>query len=83
MLGQLQFLMRKESAKHTEVMKRLEKADSEARFEELKLLCDKYRRKDGYYNCVIAVVGGKDSHFLTYLINAKIADLHKLFFPLG
>lgn len=37
-----------------------------ARFEELKSLCEKYRREDGYYDCVVAVSGGKDSHFLTY-----------------
>lgn len=36
------------------------------RFEELKSLCEKYRREDGYYDCVVAVSGGKDSHFLTY-----------------
>ena len=33
------------------------------RFEELKELCNKYRRKDGYYDCIIAVSGGKDSHY--------------------
>lgn len=32
------------------------------RFEELKELCDKYRRNDGYYDCLIAVSGGKDSY---------------------
>jgi N-acetyl sugar amidotransferase len=48
------------------------KVDWKARFEELKLLCDKYRRKDGYYDCVIAVSGGKDSHFITYLMKEKM-----------
>ena len=43
-----------------------------ARFKELKALCDKYRRKDGYYDCVIAVSGGKDSHFLTYMMKEKM-----------
>lgn len=41
----------------------------ERRFEELKLLCDKYRRtnlKD--YDCIIAVSGGKDSHYQVYVM---------------
>ena len=37
------------------------------RFEELKTLCDKYRRNDGYYDCIIAVSGGKDSYYQTYV----------------
>ncbi len=47
---------------------REEKTDWEARFKELKSLCERYRRKDGYYDCVVAVSGGKDSHFLTYMM---------------
>jgi N-acetyl sugar amidotransferase len=35
-----------------------------ARYDELKQLCDKYRRKTpGEYDCIIAVSGGKDSHY--------------------
>ena len=33
------------------------------RQEEFKALLDKYRRKDGYYGCIIPVSGGKDSFF--------------------
>jgi N-acetyl sugar amidotransferase len=43
--------------------------DWSKRFDELKLLCDKYRRtnpKD--YDCVIAVSGGKDSHYQVYVM---------------
>lgn len=42
----------------------------EARFEELKFLCDKYRSINGLdgYDCMIAVSGGKDSHFQTYIM---------------
>jgi len=40
----------------------------EARREELKSLCKKYKRTDGYYDCLIAVNGGKDSHFITYMM---------------
>lgn len=42
------------------------------RFEELKALCKKYKRTDGYYDCIIAVSGGKDSHFLTYLMKERL-----------
>lgn len=42
------------------------------RFQELKGRCDKYRRKDGYYDCIIPVSGGKDSHFQTYIIKEKL-----------
>ena len=38
------------------------------RFEELKVLCDKYRGCNGNsYDCAIAVSGGKDSHFQVYV----------------
>lgn len=43
-----------------------------ARFEELESLCEKYRREDGYYDCVVAVSGGKDSHFLTYMMKERM-----------
>ena len=45
------------------------KVDYNKRFEELKQLCDKYRGCNGPngYDCMIAVSGGKDSHFQTYL----------------
>ncbi len=44
--------------------------DYKARFEELKKLCDKYRGMNGAngYDCMIAVSGGKDSHYQTYLM---------------
>ncbi len=39
------------------------------RFEELKVLCDKYRRKNPTdYDCIIAVSGGKDSHYQVYVM---------------
>lgn len=42
------------------------------RFEELKALCKKYKRADGYYDCVIPVSGGKDSHFLVYMMKEQM-----------
>lgn len=43
--------------------------DYTARFEELKELCDKYRGCNGPYgyDCIIAVSGGKDSHYQVYM----------------
>lgn len=44
--------------------------DYHKRFEELKILCDKYRGCNGpnAYDCMIAVSGGKDSHYQTYVM---------------
>ena len=47
--------------------------DWEKRWNELEKLCEKYRGKNGNdYDCIIAVSGGKDSHFQTYLIKEKL-----------
>ena len=46
--------------------------DWNKRWKELERLCDKYRGKNGNgYDCAIAVSGGKDSHFQTYIIKEK------------
>ncbi len=43
------------------------------RFKELQTLCEKYRGCNGKgYDCVIAVSGGKDSHFQTYIMKEKL-----------
>ena len=43
--------------------------DWDARRRELETICDKYRGCNGdYYDCAIAVSGGKDSHFQTYIV---------------
>ena len=44
--------------------------DFKMRFEELKELCDKYRGMNGQYgyDCMIAVSGGKDSHFQVHIM---------------
>ena len=44
--------------------------DYTRRWEELVILCDKYREMNGPngYDCMIAVSGGKDSHFQTYVM---------------
>jgi N-acetyl sugar amidotransferase len=48
------------------------KVDWGKRWSELKALCDKYRKTDGSYDCVIPVSGGKDSYFLTYIMKEKM-----------
>lgn len=41
----------------------------DSRMEELKTLCDKYRRSEpGRYDCIIAVSGGKDSHYQVHVM---------------
>lgn len=43
--------------------------DWDARFKELEQLCDKYRGMNGSgYDCMIAVSGGKDSHFQVHVL---------------
>ena len=48
------------------------KIDWEKRWGELKALCNKHRRNDGRYDCIIPVSGGKDSHFLAYIMKEKM-----------
>lgn len=44
--------------------------DWDKRWDEFKVICDKYRGMNGPdgYDCMIAVSGGKDSHFQVYLM---------------
>jgi N-acetyl sugar amidotransferase len=51
---------------------RMAKVDWQKRLKELESICDKYRRNDGNYDCVVAVSGGKDSHFLTWMMKEKM-----------
>lgn len=70
---------------HEEIKKDV---DWSKRFEELKRLCDKYRRKEkGVYDCIIAVSGGKDSHYQVYIMKelmnmnpllVTVEDLHTM-----
>lgn len=48
---------------------RKKKTDWNARMEELRKLCDRYRgSKRDYYDCINTVSGGKDSHFQIYMM---------------
>jgi N-acetyl sugar amidotransferase len=46
--------------------------DWDSRYKELKSLCDKHRGEHGQYDCIIAVSGGKDSHFITYIMKEEM-----------
>jgi len=47
------------------------KIDWEARERELRELCDKYRSRNGSYDCVIPGSGGKDSAFTSHILKYK------------
>lgn len=52
-----------------EVAEERKTIDWNKRLNELHVLCDKYREKNSnYYDCIIAVSGGKDSHFQVHLM---------------
>ena len=54
--------------------------DWDKRLDELKALCDKYRGSNGdYYDCVIAVSGGKDSHYQVYMMK-EVMNMNPLLF---
>jgi N-acetyl sugar amidotransferase len=52
---------------------RRKNVDWTKRLSELKELCNKYKDSNGnQYDCIIAVSGGKDSHFQTYIMKEKM-----------
>lgn len=51
--------------------------DWEARWDELRALCDKHRRDDSSYDCIITGSGGKDSHFQVHVLKEKLG-MHPL-----
>jgi len=55
----------------------------ESRKKELESLCDKHRGCNGnYYDCAIAVSGGKDSHFQVYYMK-EIMKMNPLLLTVG
>ena len=48
-----------------------------SRREKLHDLADKHRREHGYYDCIIPVSGGKDSHFQTHIMMNEL-DMNPL-----
>lgn len=53
--------------------------DWDKRWNELKNLCEKHKRDDGYYDCLITISGGKDSHYQVYLFK-EILHMNPLCF---
>lgn len=51
--------------------------DWDVRKKELEELCDKYRSKDGSYDCIIPVSGGKDSGYVAWKLKHE-HDMHPL-----
>jgi len=56
--------------------------DWNSRKRELDELCDKYRRNDGYYDCLIPVSGGKDSHRIVYEMKV-LRNMNPLLITIG
>jgi len=50
------------------VAEKRKKTDWEARKKEFDKLCNRYRRNDGKYDCVVPVSGGKDSHYQVHIM---------------
>lgn len=53
------------------------KIDWKARFKELEAYCDKYRSKDGNFDVIIPVSGGKDSSYVAYMMKHELG-MHPL-----
>ena len=52
------------------------KIDWDERNKHLEIICDKYRRNDGYWDCIVPASGGKDS---TYIADKLLQlDMHPL-----
>lgn len=56
--------------------------DYAKRFEELKELTLRYKRDDGYYDCIIAVSSGKDSHYQVYVMK-ELLGMNPLLVSVG
>lgn len=49
-----------------------------ARQKEFEKIINKYRSKDGYYDCIVPVSGGKDSHYQAHMMKV-VYKMHPLF----
>lgn len=68
-----------QACRHYEIRQTI---DYEKRFEELKELCGRFKRIDGLYDCLIAVSGGKDSHFQVYVMK-ELLGMNPLLIMVG
>ncbi len=63
--------------------KKIKTTNWEQRRKELEILCDKHRGCNGnYYDCIIAVSGGKDSHFQVYYMK-EVMKMNPLLVSVG
>ena len=51
--------------------RKLRETDWDRREAELRALCDRYRRSDGHYDCLVPGSGGKDSFFQSHILKYK------------
>ena len=68
-----------QACRHADAKK---KVNYNKRFEGLKQICEKHKRNDGYYDSVIAVSGGKDSHFQVYVFK-ELLGMNPLLITVG
>jgi len=59
-----------------------QETDYHLRWAQLKELCLRYKRDDGYYDCIVAISGGKDSHFQVYVMK-KLLRMNPLLIAVG
>ncbi len=52
-------------------LEKRKKEDYKKKGEELKSICDSYRSKNGYYDCIVPWSGGKDSSAIAYKLKFK------------
>ena len=57
-----------DACRQSEIKNRI---DWKVREEELLQLLDKYRRSDGYYDCIVPGSGGKDSAYQSHVLKYK------------
>lgn len=58
------------------------KVDWSKRFSELEKICDKYRGMNGeFYDCAVAVSGGKDSHYQVYIMK-EVMKMNPILFSI-
>ena len=51
--------------------KKNKEVDWQLREKELKELCDKFRKSDGKYDCIVPGSGGKDSFYASHILKTK------------
>jgi len=57
-------------------------ADWNTRFKKLEELTQRYKRNDGYYDSIVTVSGGKDSHFQVYIFK-EVLKMNPLLIAVG